>query len=198
MGLDGHIAVFQHSLDRDGIAVFLDFGGVGDLGQMELFGNLRANLGRVAVDGLPSAEDHVILFHADGVDGGGDNLAGGVGVGTAELAGGDKIRLIRAHGQRFPEHSGGGGGAHGDDDHFAARLVLDFQGGFQRVHVVGVGDGLHGGAVQGSVLIDGDFAGGIGNLLDGNNDFHNIPSASSYFTPRRLAMTMRWTSDVPS
>ena len=165
---------------------------------MEFFGDLRSDLGRIAVNGLPSAEDNVVILHADGVDRGGDNLTGGIGIGAAEFAGGYQIRLIRAHGQRFPEHSGGGGGSHGDDDHFAAGLVLDFQGGFQRVHVVGIGDGLHGGAVQRAVLVDGDFAGGVRNLFDGNNNFHSVPFASSYFTPRRLAMTMRWTSEVPS
>ena len=54
----------------------------------------------------------------------------------------------------------------------AAGGILELQGGLQSVHIVGVDDGLHGGAVQSAIGIDSHLAGGIGYLLDTNNDFH--------------------------
>ena len=59
-----------------------------------------------------------------------------------------------------------GGGTHGDNDDLAAGGVLYLQGGLQSVHIVGVGDGLHGSTVQGTVGIHRHLAGGIGNLLN--------------------------------
>ncbi len=41
------------------------------------------------------------------------------------------------------------------------------------------------------------LTGGVGNLLDRNNDFHVNLYLLSYFTPRRLEMTIRWTSMYP-
>ena len=99
LDLDGHIAVLQHPFDGDVFPVLVDVGGVGDLGQAQLLRHLGAHLGGVAVDGLPAAHDHVVLLHADGVHGGGQDLRGGVGVGAAELPGGDRksTRLNSSH-----------------------------------------------------------------------------------------------------
>ena len=64
-----------------------------------------------------------------------------------------------------------------DHNNLAAGGVLDLQGRLQGVHIVGVGDGLHGRTVQGAVRIHRHLTGGVGNLLDGNNDFHKVPSS---------------------
>ena len=139
---------------------------------MQLLSHLGAHLGGVTVDGLAAAHDNVVRLHADTVHRGGQDLGGGVGVGPAELPGGDQNSLVSAHGQSLAEHPGGGGRTHGDHNDLATGGVLHFQGGLQGVHVVGIGDGLHGSAVQGTVGIHSDLAGGIGNLLNRNNDLH--------------------------
>ena len=40
LDLDGHVAVLQHSLDGEGVALLGDLGGVGHLGQAQLLGDL--------------------------------------------------------------------------------------------------------------------------------------------------------------
>ena len=89
LDLDGHVAVLQHTLDGDGIALQLDIAGVGDLGQMQLLSDLGAHLSGIAVDGLTASQNDIVSLDTVGVDGGGDDLGGSVGVGAAELAGGD-------------------------------------------------------------------------------------------------------------
>ena len=165
---------------------------------MQLLGNLGTHLGSVAIDGLPAAHDDVVSLYADLVDGRSQDLRGGVCIGTAELAGGHQHGLVSAHSQRLAEHTGSGRRTHGHHNNLAAGGVLDLQGRLQGVHIVGVGDGLHGRTVQGAVRIHRRLTGGVGNLLDGNNDFHVNLYLLSYFTPRRLEITIRWTSLVPS
>ena len=165
---------------------------------MQLLSDLRADLGGVAVNGLTAAEDHVVLLNADVVDAGGDDLGGGEGVGAAELTAGDEDSLIAAHGQALMQHAGCGEGAHRNDDDLAVRvLVLDGKGGLNGVHIVGVGDGGHGGAVQGTVVLHSNAARSIGNLLDANNNLHSF--RPPYFLPSRAPeMTICCTSEVPS
>ena len=77
--------------------------------------------------------------------------------------------------------------------------VLDLQGGLQSVHVVGVGDGLYGSAVQSTIGIDSHLAGGYpGTCLIETMIFILTFTSYPYFTPRWLEMTIRWTSEVPS
>ncbi|CAN4070586.1 Septum formation inhibitor-activating ATPase, partial [Dysosmobacter welbionis] len=128
LDLDGHVAVLQHPLDGDGVAVLLDVGGVGHLGQMQLLGNLGTHLGSVAIDGLPAAHDDVVSLYADLVDGRSQDLRGGVCIGTAELAGGHQHGLVSAHSQRLAEHTGSGRRTHGHHNNLAAGGVLDLQG----------------------------------------------------------------------
>ena len=163
---------------------------------MQLLGDLRANLGRIAVDGLTAAHDDVVILHTDGGDGCGQNLRGGICIGAAELTGRHQHTLVRAHGHQLTQHARCGGRTHGDDDDLAARGVLELQGGLHGVHVVRVGDRLHGRTVQSAVRIHRHLAGGIGNLLDTNNDLHVVSSSS--YRPMLAEMTMRWTSEVPS
>ena len=58
--LDHHVAVFQHTLHGQGVAVFLDVGNVGHLRQVQLLCDLRANLSGIAIDCLTAAEDNVL------------------------------------------------------------------------------------------------------------------------------------------
>ena len=82
------------------VAVLGDVGGVSDLGQVQLLSDLGTHLGGIAVDSLTAAQHDVVLLHADLVDGSGQDLGSSVGIGTAELTGGNQIGLISAHGQQ--------------------------------------------------------------------------------------------------
>ena len=132
---------------------------------MQLLSDLGADLSGIAVDGLTAGQNDVVLLHAVGVDGGGDDLGGGVGIGAAELAGGDQDALVHAHGHQLTQHALGGRGTHGERHDLAAQLVLQSQSGLDGVQVIGVDDGLHGRTVQSTIGIHGHLTGGIGDLL---------------------------------
>ena len=170
--LDGHVAILQDALHGQGVAVLLDLAGIGDLGQMQLFSDLGTNLSGIAVDGLTASQDDIVSLDTVGVDGGGDDLGGGVGVGTAELAGGHQYAFVHAHGHQLTQHAFCGRRAHGESDDLAAQLVLQGQGSLDGVQVVGVDDGLHGSTIQRTIGIHGHLTGGIGDLLNSDKNLH--------------------------
>jgi len=163
---------------------------------MQLFSDLGADLCGVAIDCLTAAEHNVLGANADLIDSSSQDLAGCKGIGTAELTAGDQNGLVRAAGQQLTQHSLGRRRTHGDDNDFAAGSVLELQSSLQSVQVIGVGDGGHRGTIQSTVCLDGDFAGGIRNLLYTNNCFH-CKSYLPYFS-RAPEMTIICTSLVPS
>ena len=150
----------------------MDVRSIGDLRQTELLRDLRADLRGVAIDGLAAAHDDVFRLHTDAVDCSGKDLGGGVGIGTAEFTTGNEHRFIRAAGEDLTQHAFCRRGAHGDNHDFAACLILERERRFHCVQVVGVGDGLHGRTVQRAIGVHGNLTGGIGNLLNTNDDFH--------------------------
>ena len=82
--------------------------GVGDLGEAQLLGDLWADLGGVAVDGLPPAEDQVkarrsCRWRIEGV-------GGGLGVGAGELAVGEQDDPVGAAVERLAQTSAARGG----------------------------------------------------------------------------------------
>ena len=165
---------------------------------MQLLSDLGADLSGIAIDGLTAGQNDVVLIHTVGVDAGGDDLGGGVSIGAAELTGGNQDTLVHAHGHQLTQHTLGGRGTHSEGHDLAAQLVLQGQSGLDGVHIIGVDDGLHGRTVQSTIGVHSHLTGGIGNLLHSNNNFHFALYLLNYLTPRWLAMTMRWTSEVPS
>ena len=174
LSLDGHVAVLEHALDGQGVAFLLHIGGVGDLGQVQLLSDLRTDLSGITIDSLTAAEDDVVVIETDGVESGGKDLGGGVSIGTAELTGRNEIAVISAHGHQLAQHTFCRRGTHGDDGDLAAQLILELESGLNGVHIIGVDDGLHGSAVQGTIGIDGNLTGGIGDLLNANKNLHYI------------------------
>ena len=61
-----------------------------------------------------------------------------------------------------------------------------------------VDDGLHGSTIQRTIGIHGHLTGGIGDLLNSNENLHFSFYLLTYLTPRWLEMTIRCTSEVPS
>ena len=57
-------------------------------------------------------------------------------------------------------------------EEYKAFLVLQLQRRFHGVLVVGVRNDGHGGPVQGAVVVDGDFSGGVRDLLYANKNLH--------------------------
>ena len=139
---------------------------------MQLFSDLGTDLRSVAVDCLTAAEDDVIVVETDGIERGGEDLRRGICIGTAEFTTGNQITVICAHSHQLAQHAFCGRRTHGDDRDLAAQLILELESGLNGVHIIGVDDGLHGSAVQGTVGIDGDLTGGIGDLLYANENLH--------------------------
>ena len=94
---------------------------------MQLLRNLRPHLGSVPINGLPPAENEALFLHADGINGRRDDLGGGIGVASAELAGGKQDALVHTHGNQFPQHPLRGRRAHGKRNNFASQFVLQGQ-----------------------------------------------------------------------
>lgn len=138
------------------------------------------HLGGIAVNGLLAAEDDADLVAGllgDPLDGGGQYVAGGEGVGAAEAAVGAEDRLIGAHGQRLLEGGFGIGRSHGERHRREAVAVLDPQPLFQGVGVIGVDDERDTLPHEGvGYRIDLDL-GGIRNLFDAGNGEHAYPPA---------------------
>ena len=149
---------------------------------MQLLSDLGTHLCGITVDGLTASQDDVVLLDAVGIDSGSDDLGGSVGIGTAELTGGDQNTLVHAHGHQLTQHTLCGRRTHGERHDLAAQLVLQGQGGLDGVQIVGVDDGLHGRTVQSAIGIDGHLTGGIGDLLNSYENFH-FPF-TSYLTSR--------------
>ena len=151
---------------RDGeVAVHFEIRQIRDGGEIEFFRDLRADLRRVAVDGLPAAEDHVGLEGGDGL---GENVARRERVGARRLAVGDENRLFGAARERLAEDGRRRGEPHRDHRHFAAVALLDGERRLEGVLVLGVEDRGQRRAVDGAVGLHG-LAGhllGVRNLLD--------------------------------
>ena len=138
---------------------------VGDLRHAELLGQLRADLGGVAVDGLPAAEDDVRVELADRA---GQDVAGGQRVAGGRPAVGDQDGPVGPADRATPQHVAGRRQAHRDDGHRAAEAVADLQRHLQGVEVLGVEDRRQGGPVDRAVVLHG-LAGdplGVRHLLD--------------------------------
>ena len=128
------------------------------------FPQAGADLGGVAVDGLPSAEDEVRLYllgHAA------ECVAGGESVGAGEGAVGQKHGFVGSAVERVAEHFGGGGRPHGGDRDFGVAAVLELEGQLKRIQVFRIEDRRQCGAVDRSVglhCVPGDIL-GVRNLL---------------------------------
>ena len=169
-GFEDFPAVADVAADADGFVGEVDeFFEVGDLGDVEFFGELGADLGGVAVDGLAAAEDEIVL--GDFAYGLGEDVGSGEGVGGGGAAVIEKDGAIGAAAEGFAEDFAGGEGSHGDDGDGAAEAFADLEGGFEGVEVFGVEDGGQGGPIDRAVGFHGvaGDVGSVGNLLHTDN-----------------------------
>ena len=156
-----------------------------DLNAVEAALALKDELGCKVVAftmGPPPAEGMLRELMAMGVDegvlvtarefGGSDTYATSQIIAAAEFTAAYQHAFVRAHGQQLTQHAHCRRGTHGNNNYLAAGLVLQLEGGFNGVHVVRVGYGLHGGTIQRTVRIDGNLTGSIGNLFYTYYNFH--------------------------
>ena len=92
---------------------------------MQQLGNGRRDLAGIAVAG-PLAREHQIHVPQFG-NGCCQDPSRSQGVGPCHPFIGSQDAPVSPHGDAFPEDFPGQGGAHGDQDHFTADLVLDSQ-----------------------------------------------------------------------
>ena len=139
-----------------------------DLRDAQLFGTLRADLGRVAVDRLPAAEDEVVA--ADGANGLGQDIARGKRVAGRRAAIGEQDGPVRPAIEAIAEHVGRFGRAHRQGGHRAAMEVANLQRRFQGVKVLRVENRGKCGAIDRSVFLHGlgRDIGRVGHLFDAN------------------------------
>ena len=149
-----------------------DLLGVGHLVQAEFLGDLGADLGGVAVDGLPSADDDVHV--TDLPDGRRKGVGGRERIGAGEEAVRQEPARIGAAVESLADDFSRAGRAHREDaDRGAGIGFFQAQGLFECIQVVWIEDGRQCGAV------DGPFRGhrilphvpGIGHLLCEDDDF---------------------------
>ena len=75
---------------------FLMSGSVGNLRDVQLLSDLRANLSGITVDSLTAAEYDVVLLQANLLNSSSQDLGGSEGIGTAELTSGNQNAFISA------------------------------------------------------------------------------------------------------
>ena len=145
---------------------------VGHLRQPQLFGNLRAYLGGIAVDGLASADDDVIVAYL--LDGCGKGIRSGKRIGTCKGAVGQQIAVVGTTVKSFTNNFGCTSRSHGQDGNGGARMfIFQSESLLKSVQVFGVEDGRECRAVDGSVGFHGIFPNiaCVGNLFCQYNNF---------------------------
>ena len=153
-GFEDFVAAFDGAFRADlAVAELLHFLNVGDLRDAELFGDLRTDLGGVAVDGLTSAQNEVEI--ADLLRQAAQREASRQRIGSAERAVGQKHGLVGAAEQGVAENAGGGGEPHRRDDDFRAVTVLQLEGQLKGVQVFGIENSGKRLTVDGSVGLHG-------------------------------------------
>ena len=141
---------------------------ISNLRDAQLLGALRTDLGRVAVDRLPAAENKVVT--ADGANRLGENIACGERVAGRRAAIGEQNGPVGPAIKAIAEHVGRSGWAHRQRGHRATVQVADFQRRFQGVKVLRVENRGKCGAIDRSVFLHGlgRDIGRIRHLFDAN------------------------------
>src|SRR5574344_608897 len=152
------------------VAVDLEALEIGDGREVEVVGDLGAGLGRVAVDGLASAEDEVGIEPPHGL---GQDVARRERVGAGGPAVGHEIGLVGAAVERLAEDLASRGKAHRDRNDLSAVLFLDLKRGLKGVAVFGIEDRRQRRAVDGAVglhRLTGHLL-RVGDLLDADDTY---------------------------
>ena len=164
--------MLQAALDNQrSLPDFQNLLGIGHLRKTEFLGNLRTYLRRVAVDGLTACEDHV---GSDFLHRTRKGIGGSQRIRTGKFTAREQVTAVGAAEHRVADNVGGTLRTHRKDmDRGTFDAVLQLQGSFQRIEVLGIEDGRKRGAVDrpfGRHRVLAHVA-GIGNLLGQNNNF---------------------------
>ena len=88
------MAVLEHTLNNNLVAILLDTGNVGNLRDVQLLSDLRTNLSGITVDSLTAAEYDVVLLQANLLNSSSQDLGSSKGIGTAELTSGNQNAFV--------------------------------------------------------------------------------------------------------
>ena len=162
----GHIHLHRNAVLPD----FEDLPHVGDARDAEPLGQLRPDLGGVAVGRLLAAEEQVEL--AEPAHPLREGVARGEHVRAAEPPVGEEHPLVRAHGVGLADDRLGLRRPHADDRHLPAAPLPQAQGGLERVEVVGVHLGIHPAPLDGAGHRVDVHLVGPGDLFDAHENIH--------------------------
>ena len=153
-----------------------NFPSIGNLGNVQILGNLRTNLSGIAVDGLLAEHQHVELDAFQLLDlllSLGEDVAGGQSVGTTASAVGDQVSLVAADRQALLQSGQSLLGAHGQDDNLGVLvLVLDAGSSFECISIEGADDGGNALTHQGVGLGINFDNGRVRHLFNANKYVH--------------------------
>ena len=110
---------------------------IADVRDIQVLGNLRTDLSRVAVDGLTARDDQII---GQLLDAGSNRGGSGQRIGTAERSVGDQNGFIGTHSKRLAQRRVGLRRTHGNDRDMSAKLILQAKSSLKASLIVGVND----------------------------------------------------------
>ena len=164
-------AVLELTADNDAVAFELQVLGVADMGQAQMLGNLRSDLRRIAVNGLTACDNQVI---GQLLNGRRKRGRGCPGVSPAERAVRDEDSVVSPHGQRLTQGHIGLHRSHAQHRDMGAELVFQTKRRLKARLIVRIDDRRHTVADQGAGHRVKPHLGRIGNLLDTDNDIHDL------------------------
>jgi len=172
------IAVFGLFAESEGLLP-VEFEGfqIRYLRYVEMFGYLRTDLSRVAVDCLPAGNDKVVVHSTQSTC---QRTRRSQRVGTAQLAVGEQYGSVYTHSHSLTQDSVGLRQTHSDNRNVCSVLVFELQGKFETSLIVGVHNTWHTFANKSTRLRIYLHLRSIGHLFDTNYYIHKFFGFSDY------------------
>ena len=180
------ISIIILTLNRDGLLRFINRNllCVGNQRQVQVLGNLRANLCGIAIDSLTSGKDQIVIKVSESAR---DRLGCCPGVRAAENSVCYEDAVVRAHRHCLAKNRVCLGKSHRQNSNLRAKLILQLQSCFQRCLVIRIHDGEHGASVERSIGFKFNAALCIRDLLNAYYYFHVLLLSLS----RHITLTAR-------
>ena len=111
------IVAFNH----DAVAIHIQAGSVGNVGDAQVLSHFRANLRSIAIDSLTAADDQIVIDLGDGT---GNGRRSCPSISATERTVRNQVRIIGAHGQSFMQNGFRLRGSHGYDINVRIRCFI--------------------------------------------------------------------------